>query len=189
MIGRIEGRLAAIRGDRAVVDVGGVGYEVSMSARTVADLPPLGSELVLATHLQVREDGMTLYGFPTDAERDLFRLLLGASGVGPKVALAMLSVFSVDDLRKVVASEDVESLCRVPGIGKRTAQKIMLDLKPKFAAEEATILEGGSTAAQVRQALENLGYGPAEIRQAVAAVDAGAPLAEQIRQALRELGR
>ena len=172
-----------------MVDVGGIGYEITMNPKAIAALPPPDAETVVHTHLHVREDGMQLFGFGAETERDLFRVLLGASGVGPKVAMAILSVFSADALRATVASEDADALTRVPGVGMRSAQKIILDLKPKFADLEADVLEGQGVPARLREALEGLGYAPAEIRSAVVAVDASMPLPEQIRAALRELAR
>lgn len=189
MIGRLRGQVVAVHPDRTVLDVGGVGYEMVMTPKALASLPIVGESAVVHTHLHVREDAMTLYGFVDEGDRDVFRVLLGASGVGPRVALAMLGVFSADALRRVVTAEDVDALTQVPGVGKRTAQKIILDLKPRLADLEAEILDGAGAPAQVRQALENLGYGPTEIRQALDLIDGAEPLAEQIRQALRELGR
>jgi Holliday junction DNA helicase RuvA len=189
MIGRLTGLVAGIEMERVVLDVGGVGYEIAMSPKSIAALPPLGELAVIHTHLHVREDGMSLFGFLTRADRDVFRLLLGASGVGPKVALAMLGVFSADALRKLVAAEDVKALTQVPGIGLRSAQKIVLDLKPKLADIEAEVLGGASVATQLREALESLGYTTAEVREILPSVDGEAPIGEQIRSALRELGK
>ena len=187
MIGRLSGTVAGFRGDRLILDVNGVGYEVAMTAKSIAALPPTGEPTVVYTHLNVREDDLSLYGFGTDTDRDLFRVLLGVSGVGPRVALAILGVFSADALRKAVASEDVKALTQVPGIGMRGAQKIVLDLKPKLSDLEADVIDGAASASQFREALESLGYTPAEIRETIPAVDPDAPVTEQIRQALRAL--
>ncbi len=187
MIGRLRGTVEETGEDRVLVDVGGVGYEVVMSPKGIAALPGSGEPVTLHTHLHVRDDAMVVYGFTAAADRDLFRLLLGASGVGPKVAMAILGVFSADALTKVVTAEDVTALTQVPGVGTRGAQKIILDLKPKISALQAQVLEGGSSGAQLREALEGLGYTSAEIRRVAPKVDADAPLTEQIRQALREL--
>jgi Holliday junction DNA helicase RuvA len=189
MIGRLAGSLVSIRGERLLVDVAGVGYEISVTAKVAAGLGGPGDRTVVWTHLHVREDAMNLFGFPTEADRDLFRTLLTAQGVGPKVALAMLGSFSADALRRMVAAEDVDSLVQVPGIGRRSAQKIILDLKPRLADMEADVLVGDSPAAQLREALESLGYAPAEIRSVTPMVDASLPIAEQVRQALKELAR
>jgi holliday junction DNA helicase RuvA len=169
VIGRLRGHVAGVRGDRVVVDVHGFGFEVVMHARGVASLPGVAEPVVLHTHLHPREDALTLYGFVDETDRDLFRVLLGASGVGPKVAMGILGVFS--------------------GVGKRGAQKIILDLRPKLADLEADVLGGGSDAALLRQALEGLGYGPAEIRAVAGEIDPELPLPEQIRHALRSLAR
>ena len=189
MIGRLRGTLVGLRATGVVLDVGGIGYEVVVTPRTVADLPSLGEEVVLHTHLVVREDAMLLHGFGSESERDLFRILLSASGIGPKVAMATLGALQSDELRRAIAAEDVDTLTLVPGIGKRGAQKMVLELKPKITAVEAESVVGASTVAQVREALEGLGYQAAEIREATADIETDAPVGEQLRQALRSLGR
>ncbi len=189
MIGRLAGSIVSFRGDSLVLDVGGVGYEVFVTAKVAAGLGTPGDRAVIHTHLHVREDIMSLFGFPTEADRDLFRMLLSAQGVGPKVALAMLGSFSADALRQVVATEDVDALTVVPGIGRRTAQKIILDLRPRLADLEADVLDSASPSAQLRDALESLGYAPAEIRSVMPSIDSDIDLKEQIRQALKALAR
>lgn len=187
MIGQLRGKVAAIEGDRIVLDVSGVGYEIHVTPKTAAAVGQVGEEATVATHLHVRDDALVLYGFSTSADRELFKILLSAQGVGPRVALGILGVFSADALRRVVASEDVDALTQVPGIGKRTAQRIVLDLKPRIADMEADVVSGAGS--QVRQALEQLGYSAAEIREAMTEVDSEAAVTEQIRSALRLLGR
>jgi holliday junction DNA helicase RuvA len=187
VIGRLFGRVAGIEGERVVLDVGGVGYELNVSPKTASALGQPGSETTVFTHLHAREDALVLFGFATLEERDLFRVLLSAQGVGPRVALAILGVFSADALRRAVAGEDADALTAVPGVGKRTAQRIVLDLKPRLADLEADVVE--STGGQTRQALEKLGYSPTEIREAMADVDSADPVAEQVRAALQVLGR
>ncbi len=189
MIGRLRGTLVSLRATGVVLDVGGVGYEVFVTPRTVADLPSVGEEVVLHTHLVVREDAMLLHGFGGEAERDLFRVLLSASGIGPKVAMATLGALQPEKLRRAIAAEDVDTLTTVPGIGKRGAQKMVLELKPKITAADADTVVGTSTVAQVRDALEGLGYQAAEIREVMNDIEDEAPVAEQLRQALRSLGR
>lgn len=188
MIGWLSGRVVSVRGERILLDVTGVGYEVAVTAKSLASMPPVGDVASLFVHLNVREDALTFFGFPTEADRDLFRTLLSAQGVGPKVALAMLGSFSADALRKLVNTEDADALTQVPGIGKRTAQKIILDLKPRLADLEAELLVS-SPSGQLRDALEALGYGQAEIREAVASVDLEAPIEAQLRLALKGLAR
>lgn len=188
MIGRLYGAVVAIESDRVVIDVSGVGYEVAMTARAISNLP-MGESAEVFTHLHVREDVMLLFGFPTRADRDLFRILLGVSGVGPKVALAVLGVLSADALRTAVRSDDIDVLTQVPGIGKRGAQKILLDLKPRLVDIEADVLDGGGQGGTVRQALEALGYTTGEIRHVLSSVDHTAPIEDQVRMALQEIAR
>ena len=189
MIGRLRGTLVALRATAVVLDVGGVGYEIVVTPRTVADLPSVGEEVVLHTHLVVREDALLLHGFGAEVERDLFRVLLTASGIGPKVAMATLGALQPEELRQAIAAEDVDTLTTVPGIGKRGAQKMVLELKPKIAAADADTVVGTSTVAQVREALEGLGYQAAEIREVMTDIASEDPVADQLRQALRSLGR
>ena len=185
MIGRIRGVLVSRRGDAATVDVGGVGYEITMTPRNLAALPGLGEEVVVHTHTHVRDDDMRLFGFETEGDRDLFRILLGASGVGPKVALATLDH---DQIVLAIVSEDAEALTATPGVGKRGAQKIVLELAPKLAGREAKIV-GSDNALTVRQALDGLGYSTEEINQVVGEVDPADSLENQIKMALQALGR
>lgn len=189
MIGRLRGLLAAKHAERVVLDVGGVGYEIAVTPGGLVDLPGVGEEVVLHTHLHVREDQLALFGFPSEDQRDLFRLLLGVSGVGPRMALAILGTMSVDELRRAVATEDADALTMVPGIGKRSAQKLMLELRPKLDLPDAELPSGGSVVAEVREALEGLGYQPAEIRDALRDVSGDLPVADMLRRALQELGR
>jgi Holliday junction DNA helicase RuvA len=188
MIGRVRGMLVSRAGDSAIVDVSGVGYEVAMTPRDLADLPAVGEEIVIHTHLHVREELLALYGFNTESGRDLFRILLSASGVGPALALAMMGALKPDDLRRAVASEDVDQLTIVPGIGKRTAQKLILELGPKIGDADVAVVGGGDLA-RVRDALEGLGYGAAEIREIAGDIPTDMPVEDQVRAALRALGR
>ena len=189
MIGRLRGALVGKRLDGVIVDVQGVGYELSVTARDLAELPGIGEDIVLHTHLHVREDAMVLFGFSTERGRDFFRTVLTAPGVGPKLALAMLSTLDADELHAAIVGEDVDGLTAIPGIGKRSAQKIVLELKPKFADLPAgPPTAGGPARPQVREALETLGYTSAEIRDAMGDVDGSLTVAEQIRAALQQLG-
>lgn len=188
MIGRLRGTVAAVEGERIVLDVGGVGYEVRMTPRDLSALPGVGSEVVLHTHQHVREDSLDLYGFMGAGDRETFRLLLSASGVGPRVALAIMATFRADELRRAIASEDAATLTAVPGIGKRSAQKLILELGPKLVGTE-TDVSSGSGLVRVREALEGLGYAAPEIQEAMKVVPADVPVEEQVRRALQELGR
>ncbi len=188
MIGRLRGTLAAAGTERVVIDVGGVGYEVGVAGRTFVELPGVGSEVVLHTHLHVREDQMALYGFMTSEDRDLFQLLLGVSGVGPKVALAILATMTSDDLRRVVISDDVAALTAVPGIGKRSAQKLLLELRPKLDVPDGALRSSGPMG-EVRTALEGLGYQSDEISGALRELPVDLTVEEMLRRSLQALGR
>jgi Holliday junction DNA helicase RuvA len=132
---------------------------------------------------------MTLFGFMEEAERDIFRLLLATSGIGPKVAMAILGSMRVEELHRAVTSEDVDALTVVPGIGKRSAQRILLDLKPKLVDSDVVSLGGDSGPGRLREALEGLGYAPTEIREIISEIPQDAPVEEQLRMALKALGR
>jgi len=192
MIGRVTGILVDRTLEGAVVDVGGVGYEIYMSARGVAAMPHIGEEVVVHTHLHVREDAMTLYGFVDRPGRDLFRILLGASGVGPKLALAMLATLGPDDLRTAVLGDDVKALTAVPGIGTRTAQKLILDLRARLDPPDGDLPGDGSGAsaaiAIVRQALGEQGFTDLEVRSALADMDPDLSEAAMLREAYKALG-
>lgn len=189
MIGRVRGTLVERSGDGIVVDVGGVGYEVMMAASDLAALPPIGEDIVVHTHLHVREDQMALYGFTEHSSRDLFRILLGASGVGPKMALAMLATLGPDDLRAAVLADDVAALTAVPGIGTRTAQKLILDLRSRLDMPLGDLPGGETTVGAVREALEGLGYAPGEITDALSGLDGTVSPESLLRSALQRLGR
>lgn len=191
MIGRVTGTLVERTTTTAVVDVGGVGYELFLSARDLSALPRIGDEVVVHAHLHVREDVMTLYGFADRDGRDLFRILLGASGVGPKLALSMLATLGTDELRTAVLGDDVAALTTVPGIGTRTAQKLILDLRARLDLPDGDLPVGGpgsGAAAIVRQALADQGFTDLEIRGALADVDPGLSEAAMLREAYRSLG-
>jgi Holliday junction DNA helicase RuvA len=188
MIGRLRGTLVAVGIDTVLIDVGGVGYDVSVTGRTFLELPSVGSEVTMYTHLHVREDQMALFGFSTADDRDLFRLLLGVSGVGPKVGLAILATMSADDLRTVVATDDVDALTAVPGIGKRTAQKYLLELRPKLEIADS-VLQTSGPLGEVRGALEGLGYQPDEISTALRDMPPDLPVQDMLRRSLQVLGK
>ena len=172
-----------------ILDVNGIGYEVAVTPRTLAELPGIGEEAVLHTHLYVREDQLSLYGFATVERRDLFRLLIGLSGVGPKVGLAVLATMDPGELRRAVAAEDADALTLVPGIGKRTSQKLMLELRSRLDLLDTDPISRGGPSSDVREALTGLGYGPDEIREAMRELPRDLPVEELLRLSLQELGK
>ncbi len=188
MIGRLRGRLVRLDGESVLIDVGGVGYEVAVPVRILVDLPGVGEDAVVHTHLHVREDQLALFGFASTDDRDLVRLLLGISGIGPKVAIAILSTMDANELRGVVASVDVATLTAVPGIGKRSAQKLLLELRPKLELPDAEIDPSGARA-QVRAALEGLGYQADEIGGALRDLPPDLPVEDLLRRSLQTLGK
>jgi Holliday junction DNA helicase RuvA len=202
VIAHLNGMVAGVGPDGAVIDVGGVGLRVQCTPDTLASLKP-GEPGRVATSLVVREDSLTLFGFGTDDERNVFELLQTASGIGPRLALAMLAVHSPDALRRAVAAEDLNALTMVPGIGKKGAQRIVLELKDRLGAPGDG---GGNGAAPVRRAepswrdqvqsgLTNLGWSARDADAAIAAVEAesdGGPVpdvAMALRSALRKLSK
>jgi Holliday junction DNA helicase RuvA len=186
VIGSLTGVVQHIDGDGLLLSVAGVGYQVAMTSRALEQLSGSEGDVTIYTHLHVREDIMALYGFTSPLDRQLFRTLISASGVGPKVGLAVLSTMTADDVRVAVAADDADAFTVVPGIGKRTAQKLVLELRPKLAAMESEVIGAGSEAGQVRMALEGLGFTGAEIAEALKSVDRDAPVGEQVRQALQQ---
>jgi holliday junction DNA helicase RuvA len=182
MISRLRGTAVARAGERIVVDVGGVGYAVAVTP-TAARLAEGGEEVTLETYLHVREDTLQLYGFAEVAERELFEHLLAVSGVGPKVALAIVSGSSPDELRRAIALDDTARFEAIPGIGKKTAQRVVLELKEKLGSVAAAPVPGHLGA---REALVELGYSVVEAERALAGVDPDLSVEEQVRQALRE---
>ena len=205
MIAHLNGTVAGVGLDGAVIEVGGVGLRVQCTPDTLATLKP-GEPARVATSLVVREDSLTLFGFATDDERNVFELLQTASGIGPRLALAMLAVHSPDALRRAVAAEDVKALTMVPGIGNKGAQRIILELKDRLGAagEPAGTGDRGAAPArraapswrdQVRTGLVNLGWSARDAEAAVAAVEADAvdgqapDVATALRAALRKLSQ
>jgi Holliday junction DNA helicase RuvA len=191
MIGRLAGTLAAKAPPQVLLDVHGVGYEVDVPMSTFYNLPALGEPVVLLTHLVVREDAQLLYGFLTAPERATFRELLKISGVGPRTALAILSGLSVAELSQAVARQDGARLVKVPGIGKKTAERLLLELKGKLAPDlaEATSAPLDDAQADILQALHALGYSEREAAASLKALPAGVGVAEGIKLALKALTR
>jgi len=191
MIGRIHGKLVEKHPPQIVVDVQGVGYEVDVPMSTFYNLPATGAEVSLYTHLAVREDAHQLYGFATEAERHAFRQLLKISGVGARTALSVLSGLSVSDLREAVVSQDSGRLTKIPGIGKKTAERLLLELRDKLAAalSAPAAAAGDGQADDIANALLALGYNEKEAAWAVRQLPPGLAVAEGIRQALRLLSK
>jgi holliday junction DNA helicase RuvA len=184
MIASLRGRVVARRLDGVVLDVGGIGYLLQTTASALRKAQG-GEEVSLDTYLHVREDALQLYGFAEPAERELFELLLSVSGVGPKVALAIISNSTPADLRRAIALEDESRFVAIPGIGKKTAQRIMLELKEKLGPVESIAGEGGVHELVARDALVELGYSAVEAERALAGTDPELPPEERVRQALR----
>jgi Holliday junction DNA helicase RuvA len=194
VIASLRGRLAALLPDGAVIEVGGVGYRVFLTPKALASLPRDG-ELQVHTVTYVREDTLALYGFTSQDEQLAFEKLLGASGVGPKLALAILSVHSPDALRRAIGAGDADALTLVPGVGRKGAARLVLELKGKLGdgPVEAPAEDGGGgrpAYGEVREALGSLGYGPAEVKAALEGLPADAgelPTEQLLRLALRAL--
>jgi Holliday junction DNA helicase RuvA len=190
MIGSVRGTvIERTATGEVLVEVGGVGYRVHVPAGALPVLHP-GSPAFLFTHLHVREDAMVLYGFPTRDERDTFEALIATTGVGPKLALAMLSVHSPAGLRRALLEDDLAALTLVPGVGKRTAQRLLVELKSRLEVPELDLTEEGSgpaPRAEVRAALSGLGYGPDEVRDVVAQLPEDGTVEDLLREALKLL--
>ena len=201
MISYIRGELAAVQEQKAIVEAGGIGYGIYMSQQTLSMLPAVGEEVKIHTYLNVREDAMQLYGFLTGEDLQVFRLLIGVSGIGPKAWLNILSCLSPDELRFAVLAGDVKTISSAPGIGKKTAEKLILELKDKMSIED--VLEqaahGGEQSKEIEatdtgmqaeavQALTALGYGSAESLRAVKKVSVDcASVEDLLREALKNL--
>ena len=190
MIGFLRGQVAGRTGDGCFLDVGGVGYRLACSATTMRALPVEGEACKLLTYLHVREDALTLFGFATESEQRSFEALLSVAGVGPKVALAVCSALAPEALRRALVTGDVEAIAAVPGIGKKTAQRILIDLKERLALPDLEVAgDGVDSLGKARSALENLGYSPGEVRAALAEVgpEPESPVEDVVRDALRVL--
>jgi Holliday junction DNA helicase RuvA len=192
MIALLRGALLEKGIDHVLVDVSGVGYRVSVSLNTLAAMPPTGQTALLHTHLIVREDSLSLVGFATVDERTAFDLVTGVQGIGPKLAMSILSTLEASELASAVRAGDHARLTRIPGIGKKTAERMVLELRDKFAptgaAPTTTKRPAGSQA--VSSALINLGYRPAEAERAAVEADKahpGAGVADLVKAALRIL--
>jgi len=191
MIALISGRVVVRRPDHVIVDCGGVGYRLAVSAETLRHVPAIGNDVSLHAHLVVRDDALALYGFSSETERDLFLMLLGVQTVGPKMAIAVLSGAPPRELLAAVAAGDVSRL-RAPGVGKRTAERIIVELREKVAAsvaeDEISITRSDDPRTVAREALAGLGYGADEIESLLDGAD-GDSAEQLISHALRSARR
>lgn len=193
MIGSLRGRIAAKVAPGIIIECGGVGYVVDTPLTTYLELPAVGQDVFLHTHLVVRDDAHLLFGFASVDERELFRTLLKVSGVGAKMGLAILSAMSAADFARCIQHEDTPSLIRIPGVGKKTAERLIIEMRDKLdPANERPVVNGaiqiaGDTRNEAMDALVSLGYKPAEVRRLLEKLDTKDKSAEDIiRQALRQ---
>ena len=191
MIGRLTGTLVEKHPPHVLLDVSGVGYEIDVPMSTFYNLPASGERITLYTHLAIREDAHLLYGFGTDSERQAFRQLLKVSGIGAKTALSVLSGMSVADLANAIASQEPGHLTKVPGIGKKTAERLLLELRDKFSAAVAVVATGTAPSGEsdMLNALNALGYNDKEASWAVKQLPADLSVSDGIRQALKLLSK
>ena len=193
MIAFLEGTVAGKTPTSVLLNVGGVGFEVGMSANGLAVLPEMGQKTLIHTYLQVRDDGMSLFGFTTLQEKDLFEKLITVSGVGPKVALAALSSYQPAQLIEFIAAQDVASVQRIPGIGKKTASRIILELKGSFEHPEGDVSAASGKApskaeAAVREALVSMGFTSAEVELSLKGAPESSTEGALLQYALKKLG-
>jgi len=196
VIGHLRGRLVRKAPPALIVDVNGVGYELEAPMSTFYRLPELGAEVELHTHLVVREDAQLLYGFATEDERRLFRDLLRVTGIGPKIGLALLSGIDVETFMRCVESEDAEALTRIPGIGRKTAERLLIEMRDRIRAlgqlppSTSKSAAGVGARAEAFAALVALGYRPVEVNRLLQGVEQeGAGTEELIRRALQSAAR
>lgn len=201
MISYVRGELVAIEEDKVILDINGVGFGIYMPAQAMSMLPPLGEEIRLHTYMNVREDAMQLFGFLTKDDLKVFKLLIGVSGIGPKGGLSILSQLSPDDLRFAVMANDAKTISSAPGIGKKTAEKLIIELKDKLSIEDVldkavenetatTVTNAGNEIqAEAVQALVALGYGSTESMKAVKKVllDENTTVEDVLKQALKNM--
>ncbi|MBR3690524.1 MAG: Holliday junction branch migration protein RuvA [Eggerthellaceae bacterium] len=208
MIAFLSGTLAVVTSQAAYIDVGGVGYQVLMSQRALSKLPHQGAGVRVLTYLQASESGLALYGFLREEEKALFERLIAVSGVGPKAALATLSTFTPGEFAAAVASQDVKAVQKIPGVGKKTASRIILELKGSFDVQDATLFSASSVDGEpiaqhaegtksastasafkdIAQALLGMGFSPAEVDLALESAPQDASEAAVLQYALRRLG-
>jgi holliday junction DNA helicase RuvA len=189
MIGSLRGSLLhRTTGGEVLVECGGVGYRAIVPPRVLAELGEPGGSVFLHIYTYVREDAMVLYGFATRDERDCFEAVLGAHGVGPALALALLAAYTPVTLRRAVLEGDAGALTVVPGVGKKTAARLLIELQSRLDVAGPDPITVGSSTADVREALAELGYGPDEVREVLRDLPPEGPVEELLRQALRLLG-
>ena len=195
MIGSLRGKLVAKQAPQVVIECSGVGYEVETPMSTFLELGPIGDDVFLHTHFVVREDAQTLYGFTSDSERQLFRTVLKISGVGAKMGLAILSTMSSADFQRCVEYEDAATLIKVPGVGKKTAERLIIEMRDKFETSgepsgPSRITAEASPRSEAVDALIALGYKAGEVNKLIASLEVEGETAEDIiRQALRQAAR
>ena len=191
MIGRIQGTLIANTPPRLIVDCHGVGYEIDVPMSTLYQMPAIGQQVTLLTHFVVREDAQQLFGFATGSEREAFRSLIKISGIGARTALSLLSGMSVEDLAQAVTLQESGRLTKVPGIGKKTAERLLLELKGKIGADIGSTSQSHQADSQIEilQALTSLGYSDKEAQLAIKQVSPGSSVSDGIRLALKALSK
>jgi Holliday junction DNA helicase RuvA len=189
MIGRIKGKILEKIPPHILIDCNGVGYEIEVPMTTFYDLPEVGNEVVLLTHFLVREDAQLLFGFATDQERIIFRKLLKVNGIGAKASLSILSGMTVNELTHSIQTKDVNSLTKIPGVGKKTAERLILELKDKFSDTEfaASKNQGSSELSDIQNALLALGYNQKDILTVTKDLDENVTVNDGIKQALKLL--
>ncbi|MBN2248233.1 MAG: Holliday junction branch migration protein RuvA [Coriobacteriia bacterium] len=190
MIAQLTGRVAVKSANSCIIDVGGVGFRLAMATGALAHLPAVGDDVTVYTHLQVREDELSLYGFESLEEQELFEKLIAVNGVGPKVALSVLSALSPAALRDAVLREDDALIATVPGIGKKTAQRLIIDLKDRIGelGGGVVLAVGGSVGAEASDALASMGFSAGEIAVALKGYDGPDDARALLRHALKRLG-
>lgn len=193
MIGRIRGKIIEKSPPLICVDVNGIGYDVQVPMNDLYELPALGEEVTLFTHFVVREDAQQLYGFLNDAERQTFRTVIKITGIGPRTGLAILSGISAEQLALAVEEDDLNLLCKIPGIGKKTAERIVLELRGKLSAivpaTASTVASPASQRQDIANALMALGYSERELQKVLKELDPSIDVTEGIRQALKLLSK
>lgn len=193
MISYLRGEVASVDSYSLVLDVGGVGYELLMSTKALACLPPKGSSCLVPTYMHVKDDGITLFGFKDQPEKQMFTRLIGVSGIGPKMAVAALSTYCAAELAGFIADGDVAAVCRVPGIGKKTAQRCILELQGVLSSDvsqQASLMDADNSAvADASQALQAMGFSAEEASSALKGLDAsGLDASQLVRLALKGMG-